>query len=83
MGENTQAKSEPRSDISAAQVRMARAALGWGVRDLSAAAKVSGDTVNRLERGDELRERTLAAIRRALEAAGVEFLADDGVRLRR
>ena len=39
--------------------------------------------VQRLERGEPLRPRTLAAVREALEGAGVEFLRrDHGVRLR-
>ncbi len=57
----------------AVQCRMARAALGLGVRELAELAKVSPDTVARLERGEELRERTIDDIRAALEAAGVEF----------
>ncbi len=61
---------------------MARAALGWGTRELAAAARVSGDTVNRLERGEALRARTLADVRAAIEKAGVEFLPDNGVRLK-
>ena len=67
------------------QCRMARAALGLGVRELAAAAKVSIDTVARFERGDELKERTIDALQRALEAAGVEFTNGDqpGVRLTR
>jgi transcriptional regulator with XRE-family HTH domain len=65
------------------QCRMARAALGLGIRELAAAAKVSIDTVARFERGDELKERTIDALQRALEAAGVEFTNGDqpGVRL--
>jgi transcriptional regulator with XRE-family HTH domain len=65
------------------QCRMARAALGLGVRELAAAAKVSIDTVARFERGDELKERTIEALQRALEAAGVEFIngGKPGVRL--
>jgi transcriptional regulator with XRE-family HTH domain len=65
------------------QCRMARAALGWGVRELAAAAKVSTDTVARFERGDELKERTINALQRAVEAAGIEFTNGDqpGVRL--
>src|SRR4029077_20013990 len=59
------------------QCRMARAALGWGVRELAAAAKVSTDTVARFERGDELKERTIDALQRALEAAGIEFTKAD------
>jgi transcriptional regulator with XRE-family HTH domain len=67
------------------QCRMARAALGLGVRDLAAAAKVSVDTVARFERGEELKERTLEALQRALESTGVEFTNGDqpGVRLRK
>ena len=67
------------------QCRMARAALGLGVRELAAAAKVSIDTVARFERGDDLKERTVDALQRALEAAGVEFTNGDqpGVRLTR
>jgi transcriptional regulator with XRE-family HTH domain len=69
------------------QSRMARAALGIGVRELAAAAKVSTDTVARFERGDELKERTVEALQRALEVAGVEFIDENGggpgVRLRK
>lgn len=57
---------------------MARIAVGWGVRELATAAKVSPDTVARLERGEELRPRTIDAIRTVLEAAGVEFIDENG-----
>ena len=57
---------------------MARVALSWGVRDLAAAAKVSPNTVARLERGETLNPRTLRVIRAALEAAGVEFIPENG-----
>jgi transcriptional regulator with XRE-family HTH domain len=62
---------------------MARAALGLGIRELAVAAKVSIDTITRFERGDQLKERTIEAIQRALEAAGVEFTNGEqpGVRL--
>jgi len=66
---------------------MARAALGWGVRDLAQAARVSPDTIARLERGETLYARTIEAIRAAIEAAGVEFIEENGagpgVRLRK
>jgi transcriptional regulator with XRE-family HTH domain len=69
------------------QCQMARTALGWGVRDLAAAAKVGVDTVTRFERGDTLKERTVEAIQHTLEAAGVEFIPENGggpgVRLRK
>ncbi|WP_287885983.1 helix-turn-helix transcriptional regulator [Paracoccus sp. (in: a-proteobacteria)] len=53
---------------------MARAATGLGVRDLAKLAGVSPDTVARLERGETLREGTIAALRATLEAQGVQFL---------
>ena len=63
---------------------MARAALGWGVKDLAREAKVGVMTVTRFENGQAAPiPATLAAIRRALEEAGVEFLDGDGARVRR
>jgi transcriptional regulator with XRE-family HTH domain len=57
---------------------MARAALGLGVRELAELVSVSPDTISRLERGDPLKERTVAAIRAALESAGVIFVEENG-----
>ena len=70
------------------QCKMARTALGLGVRDLATLADVSPDTVARFERGDELRDRTIAAMQTALETAGVVFIDAGegmgvGVRLRK
>jgi transcriptional regulator with XRE-family HTH domain len=66
---------------------MARAALGWGVRELATEAKVAIDTVARFERGEELKERTVEALQMALENGGVEFIDENGggpgVRLRK
>lgn len=71
----------------AVQSKMARVALGLGVRELAELAKVSPDTIARLERGEVLKERTVAAVRLALEAAGVIFVDENGegpgVRLRK
>lgn len=64
--------------MNATQCKMARAATGLGVRDLAKLASVSPDTVARLERGETIRETTTAAIRAALEQAGVEFIAENG-----
>lgn len=73
--------------MEATQCRMARAALGLGVRDLAAMADVAQATVSRLERGEELKPATIAAIRAALESAGVIFIEENGggpgVRLRK
>jgi len=57
---------------------MARAALGWGVRELAETAGVSTQTITRLERGEELRERTVKTLQAAFEAAGVEFIPENG-----
>ena len=72
--------------MNAIQCKMARAALGLGVRDLAKLADVSVDTLSRLERGEELMPRTIAAIRNALESDGIIFIDQNGngpgVRLR-
>lgn len=74
---------------------MARVALGLGVRELASAAEVSPDTVVNFEKSDQPgaegrarpRQGTVEQLRAALEAAGVEFIAENGggpgVRLRK
>jgi hypothetical protein len=69
-------------------LRAARALLRWQQRDLAAASAVSLATVKRLEAmGGVLiaHASTVTALRRALEAAGIEFTNGNqpGVRLRR
>jgi len=69
------------------QCRMARAALNLGVREVAKLADVSTNTITRLERGEHLKDSTVQAIRAALEAAGIEFIPENGsgpgVRLRK
>lgn len=67
------------------QSRMARAALQLGIREFAKLARVAPSTVSRLEAGETLQPRTLEAIQRAFEKAGVEFTNGDkpGVRLKR
>jgi len=62
--------------------------IGWTQRDLAAKSGVSLPTIRRIEAaGEGGRESTYQAIRAALEAAGVDFIAQNGrgpgVRLRR
>ncbi|WP_371264614.1 helix-turn-helix domain-containing protein [Brucella cytisi] len=64
-------------DIVGLQCRLARVALGWGVRELSEAANVSTQTIVRLERGEELRPATLERIKGVLEGAGISFISDE------
>jgi transcriptional regulator with XRE-family HTH domain len=67
------------------QCKMARVALGLGVRETGALAGVSPNTIARLERGEDLKQSTVETIQRALEAAGVEFTNGDqpGVRMKK
>lgn len=64
--------------LTAVQSKMARVALDITGKQLADMAGVSLNTINRLEAGDELKPRTVAAIRAALEAAGVEFIPENG-----
>jgi len=73
--------------MNAIQCKMARVATGLGIRELAELAQVAPTTVSRLESGEELKPRTTAAIRAALELAGVIFVDENGegpgVRLRK
>lgn len=63
--------------LSAEQVRMARAALRIGVRELAEMAGVNPGTVSRFETGKGGMQATnLDAVQKALEAAGVTFIED-------
>ena len=77
------------SRLSSAQIRAARALLRWSAADLAREAMVGVNTVRRAEiaaSDTSLTAANEAAIKRALEAAGVEFIAANGggpgVRLR-
>ena len=59
---------------------MARAAVRLGVRELAAEAGVSFTTVSRFEtEKGGLQHSTAEAIRKALEARGIQFLEDGQV----
>jgi DNA-binding XRE family transcriptional regulator len=65
--------------VTSAQVRMARAALDWTVRDLAEATGLHRNTINNIEveryAGDP---KTLELIESTLKAAGVEFIDENG-----
>ena len=76
--------------ITSEQVRAARALLRWEQRDLAKASGISLPSVKRLETQPgalAAQPKTIAALRKALEKAGVEFIAENGggagVRLRK
>jgi hypothetical protein len=75
-------KGKPMSRrISSAQLRAARALIRWSALDLAEASKVGVATIRRVEVVDGEIPITLAneaALRRALEAAGVEFIDENG-----
>jgi len=59
---------------------MARAALAWGVRELSARSKIGVTTINRFETGQSAPvPATLMVLRQTFEAAGVTFKEDGSV----
>jgi predicted transcriptional regulator len=74
--------------ITHAQIRAARALIGWKQTDLAKAAGLSEMSVKNIERGvTDSRMSTVQAIRSALESAGVIFIEENGegagVRLRK
>jgi hypothetical protein len=76
--------------ISSAQMRAARAMLRWSALDLARLSKVGVATIRRVEVIDgeiPVTAANEAAIRQALEAAGIEFIDEDrageGVRFRK
>ena len=77
-----------KSFMTPAQCRGARELLKWNQDELASAAQVSGVTVRNFENEKSSPQRaSLAMIRSALEAAGVEFIEQNGggpgVRLRK
>lgn len=71
------------------QIRMARAALRWSAEDLADRAGLNPRTVLRIEQHDDVSSsslQTLASIKGALEAEGIEFIGSldgtPGVRIR-
>ncbi len=66
--------------ISTAQIRAARGLLRWTQASLAHRAAISAVTLNMIENETvRPRDSTMAAIRSALEAGGVQFLEENGV----
>jgi DNA-binding XRE family transcriptional regulator len=76
--ENNPSFRGPRNMLTREQLRMARAALNWSVRDLAAKAGVAANTVSRYENGSDAYGETLLKLQRTLEAAGLIFLDENG-----
>jgi ribosome-binding protein aMBF1 (putative translation factor) len=76
--------------LNAAQIRAARALLRWSAQDLAQHSALGVTTIRRAELTEAATSMTVSndlAVRRALEAAGVEFIDENGggagVRLRK
>jgi hypothetical protein len=76
--------------LSSSQIRAARALLRWSAGDLARESALGLNTIKRAELAEDTTSLTVAndlAVRRALEAAGVEFIDENGggpgVRLKR
>jgi hypothetical protein len=76
--------------LTSAQIRAARALLRWRAQDLARASAVGVATIRRAEMMEAETSMTAAnnlAVRGALEAAGVDFIDENGggpgVRLRK
>ena len=76
--------------LTSAQIRAARSLIRWSAEDLATRSSLSVATIRRAELTDSETSMTAAndlAVRRALEAAGVEFIDENGggpgVRLRK
>jgi transcriptional regulator with XRE-family HTH domain len=84
---NVNMKQKP---LTSAQIRAARALLRWSAEDLAQASSLGVTTIRRAELTESETSLTTVndlALRHALEAAGVEFIDDNGggpgVRLRK
>ena len=76
--------------LTSAQIRAARALIRWSAEDLARETALSVATIRRAEIAEDEISMTAAndlAVRRALEAAGIEFINENGggpgVRLRK
>jgi hypothetical protein len=77
-GDSVKMSAKP---LTSAQIRAARALIRWSAEDLATEAALGVTTVRRAELMVSKTSLTRAndrAVRRALEAAGVEFIDDNG-----
>ena len=74
-------RQELTKPLTSDQIRAARALLRWSAEDLSHRSSVSLRTIRRAELAEGHTTMTAAndlAVRRALEAAGVDFIDENG-----
>ena len=65
--------------LSAAQSRAARGLLDWSQTELASRSNLSESTIRDFEKGRRVPSpNNLAAVARAFEAAGLEFIVENG-----
>jgi transcriptional regulator with XRE-family HTH domain len=64
--------------VTSAQLRAARGLLNWTVRDLAERSGVHRNTITRIELDSTGTGHAIVAIERALQEAGVIFVAENG-----
>jgi transcriptional regulator with XRE-family HTH domain len=74
--------------VTSAQIRMARGALNWTVRDLADASGLHRNTISNIEMGRYVGDpASLELIEKVFRSAGIEFIDENGggpgVRLRK
>lgn len=69
--------------LTAEACRAGRALLGWSARDLTREAKVSPNTLSKIENGEPVGEDVAQRVREAFARCGVQLLNGDapGARL--
>ncbi len=69
--------------ITIPQIRGARGLLGWSQDDLARRSGISGTSVGSIEKTYTTpRKNTLEILKKTLESGGIEFLPNQGVRMR-
>ena len=70
--------------ISGRQIRGARGLLGWSMEDLASKTDINRITIRQIE-GDEVQpqEKTLTKIFAIFDKHGIEFLPDEGLKIRK
>jgi ribosome-binding protein aMBF1 (putative translation factor) len=64
--------------INPVQLKMARAALGWSVKDLANKVEVHANTIARFEAGHEVLSGTLDRVSQLLDAQGLYLVDQSG-----
>lgn len=64
--------------ITGLQIKLARTALGFSVRELGSRAGITANTISRYENGADALGSTIQKLVDVLEAEGIEFIPENG-----